>query len=434
MSGAADIRAQFDAENSGVGPAMTAYALGVLALVSFFNYADRMILSVIAEPLKRELGLSDANVGLLSGLIFALVYAVAGIPIARLADRTVRVRILGLCVMVWSVATALTGLAGSFLVLAIARMGVAVGEAGCIPISHSVIGDYMSPRRRALGISIFQAGGIAGLSVGLIIAAYLTGHFGWRTTLMAFGLCGLPLALLILFTLPEPAPRGARSEAGEPWYTAFVALMKRPPYRLIVAANTFGAFASYSLKLWMIPYFIRSHHLSVAEAGAWMGAASAAGGIFGVLVGGSLSVRLIQRDTRWEMWLPMITSIASAPLYGLVLLSPDVPTALSMQVFASMAAGGASGVALSAIQSFCEPHRRAMGIAIMVFAIAILGNGLGPYISGAISDIITPRFGDDALRWALLVPCAAFLAAAGLYLLAARSVSGSAARAWMPDD
>jgi len=175
MSGAADIRAQFDAENSGVGPAMTAYALGVLALVSFFNYADRMILSVIAEPLKRELGLSDANVGLLSGLIFALVYAVAGIPIARLADRTVRVRILGLCVMVWSVATALMGLAGSFLVLAIARMGVAVGEAGCIPISHSVIGDYMSPRRRALGISIFQAGGIAGLSVGLIIAAYLTG-------------------------------------------------------------------------------------------------------------------------------------------------------------------------------------------------------------------------------------------------------------------
>ncbi|MGV7119148.1 spinster family MFS transporter [Sphingopyxis sp. 550A] len=424
MSDIADQREQASPEQFGISPKMTGYALGVLALVSFFNYADRMVLSVIAEPLKRELGLSDANVGLLSGLIFALVYAAAGIPIARLADRTVRVRILGLCVAIWSVATAMMGFAGSFLSLAVARMGVAIGEAGCIPISHSVIGDYMSPRRRALGISLFQAGGIAGLSIGLIIAAYLTGQFGWRMTLLAFGLCGLPLALLILLTLPEPAPREARSEAGEPWHTAFVALMKRAPYRHIVAANTFGAFASYSLKLWMIPYFIRSHHLSVAEAGAWMGAASAAGGIFGVLLGGGLSVRLIQKDARWEMRLPMITSIASAPLYGLVLLSPDVPTALSMQVFASMAAGGASGVALSSIQSFCEPHRRAMGIAIMVFAIAIFGNGLGPFISGAISDIITPRFGEDALRWALLVPCAAFLAAAVMFFLAARSVSG----------
>ena len=427
-------REQSRPEQSGISPAMTAYMLGILALVSFFNYADRMILSVIAEPLKHELGLSDANLGLLSGLIFALVYAATGIPIARLADRTVRVRILGLCVATWSVATAMMGFAGSFLSLSVARMGVAIGEAGCIPISHSLIGHHMSPRRRALGISVFQAGGIAGLSAGLMIAAYLTGHFGWRTTLLVFGLCGLPLAILVFFTLPEPAPRGVQSETGEPWHTVFMALMKRAPFRHIVAANTLGAFASYSLKLWMIPYFMRSHHLSVAEAGVWMGAASAAGGIFGVLLGGGLSVRLIQKDARWEMWLPMITSIAAAPLYGLVLLSPNVPTALSMQVFASLAAGGASGVALSSIQSFCEPHRRAMGIAIMVFAIAIIGNGLGPFISGAISDIITPRFGEDALRWALLVPCSAFLAAAVMYFLAARSASSPGAGLSTPND
>lgn len=414
-------------EQSGISPAMTAYALGVLALVSFFNYADRMILSVIAEPLKREVGLSDADIGLLSGLIFALVYAAAGIPIARLADRTMRIRILALCIATWGVATAMMGFAASFLSLAASRMGVAIGEAGCLPISHSVIGNYMSTQRRALGISVFQAGGVAGLSVGLIIAADLTGQYGWRTTLLAFGLCSLPLAVIILFTLPEPPSRGVRSEVGEPWHTTFVALIKRAPYRRILAANTLGAFASTSLLLWIIPFFMRSHNLSVSVAGTWIGAATAVGGVLGILFGGWISVPLIRKDARWEMWLPMITAFLSAPLNVLVLLSTNVSTALLMQVFAALAGGGATGVALSSIQSFCEPHRRATGVAIMIFMIAVFGNGLGPVISGAISDFITPRFGENALRWALITPCAAFLAAAAMYFLAARSVSGSGA-------
>ncbi len=400
------------------------YALGLLTVVSFFNYMDRMVLAVLLEPIKAELHLSDGQLGLLSGLAFAMFYAVLGIPLARLADRASRVKLLAACLVLWSVMTAATGLARSFPQLFLARMGVGVGEAGCVPASHSLIGDYFPPEKRALGISFFQAGGLAGLSAGLLVTGVLADHFGWRAALMIVGLSGLPLSVLVFFTMREPERRGhARSSPAEPALAAIGALLRRPALRHLVLALSIGAFGSYGITQWLPAFFIRSHGLSLTQIGLWSGTAAGIGGILGVMCGGLGATRLIPRDARWELWLPAIAYGGSAPLYALVFLSPSPVTAIVIKVFATFLAASGGGVALSAIQSFAEPNRRATAIAMVLFLSSLLGLGLGPLLVGVASDIMAPQFGKESLRYALLMSTAALLWAGLHFYMSSRRAS-----------
>lgn len=408
-----------DRETAPIGLAAW-WAIGVLSAVSFLNYMDRMVLAVLLEPIKAELGLSDGQLGLLSGLAFAVFYATLGIPLARLADRTSRVRLLALCVTVWSGMTAATGAAGSFLGLFLARVGVGVGEAGCVPAAHSLIGDYMPGPRRALGISIFQAGGLAGLSGGLILTGLLADQLGWRMALYIVGLGGIPLALVILLTLREPARTGVAAAAVEPARVAVKALLARPALRHLVLALSIGAFATYGLTQWLPAFFIRVHGLSLTQIGLWSGTASGIGGVLGVMLGGWLGTRLIPRDPRWELWLPAIAYGGSAPLYAAVFLAPSPAVAIVIKLVATFLAASGGGVALSAIQSFAEPHRRATAVSLTLFLSSLLGLGLGPWLVGVASDLMAPTFGRESLRYALLISTAALLWAGLHFMLAAR--------------
>lgn len=417
MSGAA---AEAPIESSGVG-AGAWYALAILTLVSFFNYMDRMVLAVLLEPIKAELGLSDGQLGLLSGLAFAALYATLGIPLARLADRTSRVKLLAACLTIWSLMTAATGLSRNFLELFLARMGVGVGEAGCVPAAHSLIGDHFPPERRAFGISVFQAGGLAGLSVGLMLTGVLADQLGWRTALWVVGLSGVPLALLVLFTVREPARRGhVATASGEPALAAIRGLLARPALRHLIIALSIGAFGTYGITQWLPAFFIRSHGLTLTEIGVWSGTASAIGGILGVMCGGLGATKLIPRDARWELWLPAIAYGGSAPLYALVFLSPTPLIAISIKVFATFLAASGGGVALSAIQSFAEPNRRATAISLVLFLSSLLGLGLGPWLVGVTSDVLAPTMGKESLRYALLISTAALVWAGLHFYLSAR--------------
>jgi len=400
------------------------YALGVLTLVSFFNYMDRMVLAVLLEPIKAELHLTDAQLGLLSGLAFAVLYAILGIPLARLADRASRVKLLAACLLLWSAMTAATGFAKTFPQLFLARMGVGVGEAGCVPAAHSLIGDYFPPEKRALGISLFQAGGIAGLSVGLLITGVLADHFGWRAALMLVGLSGVPLAILVFFTLREPPRRGhAHTQTDEPTVVAIAALLRRPALRHLVMALSIGAFGTYGMTQWLPAFFIRSYGLSLTQIGLWSGTAAGIGGILGVMFGGLVAARLVPRDPRWELWLPAIAYAGSAPLYALVFLSPSPAMAIILQVFATFLVASGGGVALSAIQSFAEPNRRATAIAMVLFLSSLLGLGLGPLLVGHASDALAPHFGKESLRYALLMSTVALLWAGLQFYLSSRRAS-----------
>lgn len=393
--------------------------LAILALVSFFNYMDRMLLAVIAEPLKLEMQLSDAQIGLLSGFAFSALFAIAGIPIARLADRSNRVRLLSLSIAIWSAATALTGFARSFPQLFAARMAVGLGEAGCLPASHSLIGDYLPASRRGWGVSIFQGGGILGLSAGLMLSSYLAQTWGWRTALTAIGFAGLPVALLTWFVLRNPA-RQTGTARPESALSAIGALLRRKGYVYLVCANAIAGFGTYGMSQWGVVYFMRTYGLTLAETGFWMGTAQAIGGVTGVFLGGAGSILLMKRDRRWELWLPAAGYAAAAVLLAAMLLSPDAIMAIALQIMAVGALGVGSGVALSALQGFAEPERRATAIAVALFSISLFGLGLGPLTIGLVSDALEPILGISSLRAALSIAVLALPISTAFFLAASR--------------
>jgi predicted MFS family arabinose efflux permease len=399
------------------------WALALLSATSFFNYLDRMVIAVLVEPMKHDLGLSDTQMGLVSGLAFALLYATAGLPLARLADRGVRVRLLAACVAAWSLMTALTGQVRSFVELFLVRMGVGIGEAGCVPASHSLIADLFPPHARALALGIFQAGGLVGLTLGLALAGWLADTQGWRTALAVIGLAGLPLALLIALALPEP-PRGGTegTPPAERAAAAVKALLNRPVFLHVLLGISAGAFSAYGKAQWYPAFYVRSHGLTLTEIGVYGSLASGLGGILGILAGGAAMIRLRPRDPRWELWLPMAGYLAAIPFALFTLSAADYAVAFLAQFLAVFIAASGGGAALAALQAQAEPHRRATAAALMLILSSLIGLGLGPVAIGLVSDQLAPRFGPDSLRVAMLAATAIYAWAALHFALAARAM------------
>jgi predicted MFS family arabinose efflux permease len=404
------------------------YGLALLSLVSFFNYLDRMVIAVLVEPMKRDLQLSDLQVGLVSGLAFALLYATAGIPIARIADKKSRVTLLAICLTVWSGMTALTGAARNFIELFLVRMGVGVGEAGCVPAAHSLIGDLFPPERRAFAIGLFQAGGLMGLSVGLTAAGYLAETWGWRFALLVVGLAGLPLAALVAFSMREPARSVSTvTTASESALVAVKALMARPALVHLVLGISIGAFATYGMATWIPAFYVRSHGLSLTEVGFYGALAGGLAGVLGTVVGGIVMIALRPRDARWELWLPLACYALTMPLFAAMALVPSTMAAFLLQATATIVAAAGGTVALSAMQTFAEPHRRATAIAIMLMLSSLIGLGLGPVAVGQASDMLAAVAGRDSLRFALAGSSALLLWAGLHFWLASRHAARDAA-------
>ncbi|NYI23638.1 spinster family MFS transporter [Sphingobium indicum] len=397
------------------------FAIALLTMVSFFNYMDRMVLAVVLEPMKHELGLSDGELGLLSGVAFAVVYATMGIPLGRLADRTSRTRLLAACLGFWSVMTFATGLARNFAQLFLARVGVGIGEAGCAPAAHSLIGDYFPAHRRALGISLFQAGGIAGVSIGLMVAGTIAHSYGWRAALMVAGLASLPLLILLLM-LPEPAHQSAgKRDNAESLWASLAALLRRRAFLHLNLGLGISSFGIYGIGQWQTTFLVRSMELDLRVAGFWSGLSHGTGGIIGVVCIGALTSYLMRRDSRWELWIPTIGYSASAPVFAAAFLATDWRLCVAMLTAGVGLSLSTSGVALSALQSFAEPWRRGTAVAIALFTSAMIGLGLGPYTIGLLSDLLHPVQGEESLRYALLISCASLGWAGWHFLLASRS-------------
>jgi predicted MFS family arabinose efflux permease len=400
------------------------YVLAVLMIVSFFNYMDRMVLAVLVEPIKRDLGLSDTQMGLLSGLAFAVFYATLGLPLARWADTKPRVPLLAACTALWSATTAACGFAGSFIQLFVARIGVGVGEAGCVPISHSLLGDYFPAERRAFAVSAFQAGGLVGLSAGLMITGFLADQIGWRNTFFAIGLPGVAVGALVLLSIREPLRAVAQAHAAAPvpaFLPAIKQLLRRRAFVHLLIGIAIGALAVYGLLQWTTAFFVRIHQLTLTEIGVWSTLASV-GAIVGTLSGGTLAMFLIRRDRRWELWLPAMAYAGSCPFHVAVFLVNDPWLALAIMFPAGFIAASGGGVVLATVQSFAEPHLRATAVAMMTFLSAVIGLGLGPLFVGFLSDQLRPEFGAESLRIALVTITLALVWAAGHFVLASRTM------------
>lgn len=386
--------------------AASRYGLGMLFLVALFNYIDRAIISILQEPLKADLKLSDTQLGALTGLSFALLYTTMALPIARLADVWNRKRMIAAALAIWSSATAACGLANNFATLVAFRMGVAFGEAGCVPASHSMIADYFPLRQRATALALWGLSSPFGTMLGFAAGGWITQAMSWREAFLAFGIAGVALAPFVL-TMKEPL-RGRFDDHKDarlqlPLREALGALWKLRAYRFLALGGAAHAFVVFAGHNWNAPFYGRVHEMPLTQVAVFLALAFGLGGGLGQFLGGFLSDRLGRGDRRWYMWMPAAASALLIPVsLGTYLLDDTV---------ASMAFGTVQAVLLNVYfapivattQMLVAPQMRAFTSAVLVLIVNILGLSLGPLLTGAISDALQPAYGADSLRYAILL-------------------------------
>jgi len=381
----------------------------VLGLVSLFNSMDRIIFSVLMEPIRLDLGLSDTSMGLLSGLAFTVFFAVFGIPLARMADRGNRIRLLTAVVALWSIVTAASGAAQNFTQMFLARAGVGIGESGCWPISHSLLADRFPPERRAFALGAFQAGGGLGVLLGLLLAGLIADAVGWRWTFVMIGLPGLVLALLVRLSLTESREFSSskRHEPGALTATrdSILGLLRLRTYRHILASYVFTSAGLFGMIQWLPAFLIRSHDLTLSQVGLWYGPVFGTGAVLGLLAGALLAPRWVVRDRRWELWWTALAYLLSVPLFIGLLLVADAWLVFTLIFVAMLVSTSGQGPLMAGIQTVAGSQARAMAIALPLTA-GVAGQTLGPFLVGWFSDTWQPQFGTDALRYAMMVPLA----------------------------
>ncbi len=382
--------------------------LALLTATYFFSYMDRFILSVLAEGIKTDLLLSDTQLGLLSGLAFALFYATLGIPVAWLADRYNRRNIIAIALALWSGMTALCGLAGNFTQLLAARMGVGVGEAGSSPPSHSIIADLYPPEKRASAMAIYTLGVTVGAGAGTIIGGTVAYYFDWRMAFLVVGIPGVILAVFVRLFAVEPrrglsdAAQAASSET--PGIGAgFASLWRTPAARHLVMGVTITSLIGYGLTFWGPPYYVRSFGLDTRQIGLILAPILMVAGIIGVVGGGRLADWCAMRwGLHAQSWMIAILKTIALPFVFALYLLGDVYFALGCYAVALIFQSCYLGPTFALLQGLAPLRMRAVWSAITLLVINLIGLGLGPTAIGIVSDLFEPRFGTESLRYALL--------------------------------
>ena len=386
-----------------VGGPYAYYVLAVLFVVYVFNFIDRQILSILLQPIKEDLQVSDTAMGFLTGFAFAVFYAIAGLPLARVADRWVRRSLIALSLATWSLMTAASGLARNFTDLALARVGVGIGEAGCTPPAHSLLSDYFPPERRATVLAVYACGIYMGVGLGFWLGGWLNDAFGWRVAFMVIGLPGVAMAVVVRFTVREP-PRGmsertastSRSYSlGETWRF----LTRLPSGRRISLGAAFQAFVGYGLGAWIPAFFIRLHGMTPGELGLWLSWITGIGGAIGAFSGGWLADRWVRDQPKARAYISLVGALCSTPFIVAALVLDNTTLALlsffPANIFGTMWIGPAGSI----VQDLAPPAMRATASAVFIFILTMIGLGAGPQTVGILNDLIgTP----DAIRYSLL--------------------------------
>ncbi len=383
-----------------------------MLLAYIFNFLDRQILGILAGSIIADLGLTDAEFGAIAGLAFAILYSVMGVPLAMLADRTSRSRVIAGALVTWSAFTALCGTAANFWQLFVFRLGVGVGEAGGVAPSYALIADYFPVERRARALAIFSLGIPLGLASGTLIGAYLAAWIDWRAAFIVMGVAGIALAP-IMFYFVRDVPRGHRGPAGvRSLFETFPIIARKPTFWLMASAASLSSLAGYGLALWTPTVLERSFGLGLIDRGQFLASIFLIGGTAGVFAGGWLADRLGRVDRSWYARLPAIAWLITAPLFVIGLLAPEawmawilllIPNALNILWL---------GPVTTAVQHLVAQPMRATASASFLLINNLIGLGVGPTLIGGLSELFKERFGIEALRYAAV-------SVVGFYVLAA---------------
>ena len=408
------------------------YGLFMLTVVYAFNFIDRQILVILQEPIKNEMGLSDSQLGLLSGFSFALVYITAGLPIAYWADRTNRRNIIAGALTIWSGMTALSGLAQNYTHLLLARIGVGIGEAGGSPPAHSMISDYYPPERRGTALGIYSTGVHVGVILGFVMGGVISELFSWRIAFMAVGIPGVIFAGVFLLTVKEPS-RGRWESAGEAAYKPRLGETMRllSSYRsfwYLAIGTGLTAFAGYGNGNFAPSYLIRNHGFSIGEVGIILAIFGGGAGLLGTALGGFLADRLGIADKRWYLWVPAIAGTLALPLAFPYLLLDNRVAVIGFMFVVTISINTYLGPCLAISHSLVPPAMRALTSAVLFFILNLIGLGLGPLTVGVLSDLYAGYFGDNNLRYAMLTVALISTPAILFFFLAARALPGDLAR------
>lgn len=396
----------------------------MLVLVYTFNFLDRQIVGILAVPIKADLGLTDTQLGLMGGLAFALFYTALGIPIAMFADRSNRTTIMTVALVLWSAMTAVCGLAQNFWQLFLARLGVGVGEAGGVAPAYSIVADYFPPHQRARALGVYSFGVPIGSALGIVFGGFIAHWVDWRTAFIVVGVAGVLIAPVFKLVVREPqrgrydGPRGAGSPV------SFREVMRVLLAKRAFWGISFGAAASsmmgYGLFFWLPSFLVRSHGMALLDASLYYGAILLGGGIAGIWLGGWLADRFGTARRRVYALVPAIAFIATVPFFVGAVTSDSLVVAFVLFLVPTALGLAWLGPVLSAIQHIVPPGMRATASAIFLFVNNLIGIGLGTVALGALSDVLSVRYGADSLRYAILAGTVFYFIAAALFLLSAK--------------
>lgn len=371
------------------------YTLGLLVLIYMSNYLDRVVVGILGEAIKADLRITDSQLGLLTGVAFAVFYGVLGVPLGRLADRINRKWLLSACLSLWSLMTLMSGFAANFAQLLLMRIGVAVGEAGCTPTAHSMLSDLFPPRRRSMAFGVYAIGPPLGIIVGSLAGGWVAQELGWRAGMIAVGAPGLLLALLLLATTREPvrgrfdAPSGAAPamEAPPPFVKAMRLFMADPLFVAVLIGLAGAAVAVYSLSIFTVPFIVRTYELDLLAAAGLFGISYGVAGVAGAAVGGSLTDWAGQKDARWYAGVPCLGFTIGGTLLVTALFQPDYRVFIVLFVVGAVLVNIAVAPSLAVVLNRVAPRTRASASAIILMVSSLVGLGLGPTMTGVLSDL-----------------------------------------------
>lgn len=409
-------------------------SLVLLAAVYSIQYLDQILVGLFAEPIKAEFGFSDTEMGLITGLSFTLFYAICGIPLARLADRANRKHIIVASLAIFSVATAACGLAGGFASLFIARIFVAIGEAGTTPASVSILADRFTPAKRQLTMSLYTGAGFAGTAIGLLAIGLLSSMLSWRSVFQFAGLLGVFLAAVVAYRLREPfRPEPDRRQPDKNFFHVFAMLLRIPSYRWMAIGMGLALLATSSAMGWIPAFLIRSHAYSQTEVVLFLALGWGGGATIGTFVFGLVNARLRSLGGRLPLIIVGLLILGFASLFCLSFTSSSLLIVQGGIISALFMIGGLRGPIMALVQDIIPREIQATATASILFITYVIGAAVGPVLTGAVSDFLSAAHGADSLRLALIyVIFASGAAGSGALFYASRRVEDDIAAAQRP--
>lgn len=413
------------------------YLIFLLATILAFNGLDSTALGLALSDVKGALHLTDSELGFLTGIAFSLFYSTAGIPIGRWADRGDRVAIIAVTTALWGMMVMLVGATRSFAELLMARVGVAVGEAGCIPAAYSLIGDHFAREERPRALATYLIGSSFSVILGYPLAGWLSYHYGWRLMFVCIGMLSMVIAPVAWWTLSEPRRaehqlrRGSRPGDESPAIPQVLrVLWRNRTFRYLLASLCVSSIFGSGLAVWQPSFFVRSYGLSAERLGLYFSFAYGMATIIGMYGGGYLACRYAPKNERLQLRIVAFFGAGYGLISALIYLSEDPYVSVALLALAMISAAAGTGPVFAAIQAVIPERMRAISISIIYLFTNLVGGGIGPLLVGAMSDALHPYLGAESLRYALLAMCPGNLIGCWLLWMAARTVVADTAVAF----